>query len=72
MQWSCSQTYRTTRCTPTTHFGGHDKLMVDDMIWGEPHPKEGTGGVEVAGHPCTTVDIFTNTLWKGGKEKQKK
>ena len=39
--------------------------MVDDMVWGEPHPKEGTGGVEVAGHPCTAVDILTNTLWKG-------
>ena len=45
-----------------SHLRGHDELMVDNMVRGEPHPKEGTGGVEVAGHPSAAVDILTNTL----------
>ena len=42
--------------------------MVDNMVWGEPHPKEGTGGVEVARHPSAGVDILTNTLRRRREE----
>lgn len=36
--------------------------MVDNVVWGEPHSKEGTGRMEVAGHSCAAVHILTNTL----------
>lgn len=42
--------------------------MVDNMVRGKPHPKEGTGGVEMAGHPSATVDILTNTLRRRREE----
>ena len=42
--------------------------MVDDVVWGEPHPKEGTGRMQVAGHSCAAVHILTNTLCAGQRE----
>ena len=36
--------------------------MVHDIVRREPHAIEGTGGVEVARHTATTIDILPYTL----------
>ena len=43
--------------------------MVDNVVWGEPHPKEGTGRMQVAGHSRAAVYILTNTLHRREGEK---
>ena len=45
-----------------TDFGSHDELVVDDVVRRQPHPKQGAGGVKMAGHPSPTVDILSYTL----------
>lgn len=44
------------------YLGGHDELVVDDVVWGEPHPEESAGGVEVTGHARPAVHILPNAL----------
>lgn len=50
--------------------------MVDNIVWGEPHSKEGTGRMEVAGHSCAAIHILTNTLHgrqrEGEEEEERK
>ena len=44
------------------YLGGHDQLMVDNIVRSESHAEEGTGGVKMARHTSTTVHILTDTL----------
>ena len=43
--------------------------MVDNIVWSEPHTKEGTSWMKVTGHASATIDILTNTLW--GRERER-
>lgn len=52
-------------CSTQTFFfylGGHDELVVDDVVRGVAHTKQGAGGMEVTWHACPHVHIFTNAL----------
>ena len=42
--------------------------MVDNIVWSEPHSKEGTGWVEVTRHARPAVHILTNALGEGGMD----
>ena len=49
--------------------------MVDNIVWSEPHTKEGTSWMKMTGHASATIDILTNTLWErereGGRERER-
>lgn len=57
-------------CSPSSaadrHFffylGGHDELVVDDVVRGVAHTKQGAGRMEVTWHACPHIHIFTNAL----------
>ena len=36
--------------------------MVNDVVRGVAHSKEGAGGMKMTWHPCSHVHIFTYTL----------
>lgn len=40
----------------------HDQFVVDDVVRCVAHAEQGAGGVQVAGHACTAVDILPQTL----------
>ena len=44
------------------YLGGHDELVVDDVVGGVAHTKQGAGGMEVTWHACPHVHIFTDAL----------
>lgn len=44
------------------YLGGHDKLVVDDVVRSVAHTKQGAGGMEVTWHACPHVHIFTDSL----------
>lgn len=46
----------------TFYLGGHDELVVDDVVGSVAHAKEGAGGMEVTWHARPHVDVFTNAL----------
>lgn len=46
----------------TFYLGGHDELVVDDVVWSVAHTKQGAGGMEVTRHACPHVHVFTNAL----------
>ena len=46
------------------YLGGHDQLVVGDVVWCVAHPKQRAGGVEVARHAGPHVDILSDTLTK--------
>ena len=45
--------------------------MVDNIVWSEPHTKEGTSWMKVTGHASATIDILTNTLWERERERKR-
>ena len=47
-----------------THLGGHDQLVIHDVVRGVAHSKEGAGRVQVAGHACPDVHILPDSLGK--------
>lgn len=46
----------------TFYLGGHDELVVDDVVGSVAHTKQGAGRMEVTWHACPHVHIFTNAL----------
>lgn len=44
------------------YLGCHDKLMVNDVVRGVSHTKQGAGRMEVTWHACPHIHIFTNAL----------
>lgn len=44
------------------YLGGHDQLVVDDVVRSVAHTKQGAGGVQVTRHACPHVHIFTDAL----------
>lgn len=44
------------------YLGGHDKLVVDDVVRSVAHTEQGAGGMEVAWHACPHIHIFPNAL----------
>lgn len=47
-----------------THLGGHDQLVIHNVVGGVAHSKEGAGRVQVAGHACPDVHILPDSLGK--------
>ena len=45
--------------------GGHDELVVDDVVGGESHSEEGRGGVQVHRHPRPRVHVLSDPLQTG-------
>lgn len=45
-----------------THLGGHDQLVVDDVVRGEAHTKQCAGRVQVARHACPGVHVLPQPL----------
>lgn len=54
--------FHVSKVLQTFHLGGHDELVVDDVVGGVAHAKQGAGGMEVTWHACPHVHIFTNAL----------
>lgn len=46
----------------TFHLGGHDELVVDNVVRSIAHPKQGAGRMQVAWHACPHIHVFTNAL----------
>lgn len=44
------------------HLGGHDELVVDDVVGRVAHTEQGAGGMEVTRHARPHVHIFTDAL----------
>jgi len=44
------------------YLGGHDELVVDDVVGGVAHTEQGAGRMEVTRHACPHVHVFTNAL----------
>ena len=42
--------------------GGHDQLVVDDVVRREAHAEESAGGVQVARHARACVHVLPETL----------
>ena len=53
---------RTEHLGVILYLGSHNQFMIYNVIWGESHPKQWTCWMQMTWHPCTHVDIFTNTL----------
>ena len=50
------------------HLCGHHQLMVDNVVWSEPHSIESTRWVQVTGHSIPAVDILSNTLRRKNRQ----
>ena len=48
-----------------THLGGHDQLMINNVVWGVAHSKEGAGGMQVAGFQPLLVPVGAGILDQG-------
>lgn len=50
------------------HLGGHDQLVVDDVVRRVAHPEQGAGGVQVTRHARPHVHVLADALrgWGGG------
>lgn len=44
------------------YLGGHDELVVDDVVGSVAHTKQRARRMEVAGHACPHIHILPNTL----------
>ena len=46
--------------------GGHDELVVDDVVGGETHAEEGRGRVQVHRHSGPRAHVLADPLKPGG------
>jgi len=51
-------------CQPSAHahLGGHDQLVIHDVVWCVAHAKQRARGVQVAGHACADVHVLPDAL----------
>ena len=66
------RTWATKFKEPNLHvlLGGHDELVVDDVVGGEAHAEEGRGGVQVHRHPRPRVHVLPDPLQSGRLQSQ--
>ena len=51
--------------------GGHDELVVDDVVGGEAHAEEGRGGVQVHRHAGPRVHVLADALQPRGLQESR-
>ena len=49
--------------------GGHDELVVDDVVGGESHAEEGRGRVQVHRHARPRAHVLADALQAGGLKR---